>query len=287
MRATLLGALAPILWATVPLCAIITKTLPPYQVVAMTFCISAFIMILNWRRQGKSVAAQLMLPKKIWALGIFGLFGFYLFHFVALRQAPGVEAILIINLWPLFMVLLTSLFERRPLRWWHMVGIVAGFGGIVMISAAHGFQFEPQYWRGYLAALACALIWSCYAALSRKLRDEIPSHAISCFCISNALLLSLVHVVAEPSLPVDTHQGVIILYMGIVPMCLAYFLWDNGIRNGDVRVLGGLSYIGPIVGSALLIAFGYAPLDISLVLSALLILGGAFFSSWMTFSRQD
>jgi drug/metabolite transporter (DMT)-like permease len=41
---------------------------------------------------------------KVWALGLFGLFGYHFLYFTALRNAPAVEAGLIAYLWPLLIV---------------------------------------------------------------------------------------------------------------------------------------------------------------------------------------
>ena len=52
------------------------------------------------------------------ALGVYGLFGFHFLLFIALRNAPPIEANLVNYLWPLFMVVLAPvLLPGMSLPW--------------------------------------------------------------------------------------------------------------------------------------------------------------------------
>ncbi len=58
-------------------------------------------------------------------------------------------------------------------------------------------------------------------------------------------------------------------------MGLAFFLWDVGVKRGDIQMLGVASYAAPLLSTLLLIATGFAAASLSLVLAAGLIAGGA------------
>jgi drug/metabolite transporter (DMT)-like permease len=106
------------------------------------------------------------------------------------RHAPAVDASLICFLWPLLIVLLSSLLPGERLTLVHVVGAAMGFAGAALIPlerAGWSFQFEAQYWLGYLAAGACALTWSGYSVLSRRVGD-VPTDAVGGFCGATALL---------------------------------------------------------------------------------------------------
>jgi drug/metabolite transporter (DMT)-like permease len=71
----------------------------------------------------------------VWALGIWGLFGYHFLYFLAFRLAPPVEVNLLNYLWPLLIVLLSAFLPGKGLRWYHLVGTgLALLGTFVLIT---------------------------------------------------------------------------------------------------------------------------------------------------------
>ncbi len=59
------------------------------------------------------------------------------------------------------------------------------------------------------------------------------------------------------------------------PVGAAFFLWDRGMKQGDIRLLGTASYAAPVISTILLVIFGFAQAHWTLALACLLIVGGA------------
>lgn len=119
-RATVIGFTAILMWAALALLTKLSGPIPPFQLTAMSFTVAFFIGIATWVRDGGNPLAYLKLPKAVWALGITGLFGYHFFYFMALQNAPAVEASLIAYLWPLLIVFFSALFPGERLRWFHV-----------------------------------------------------------------------------------------------------------------------------------------------------------------------
>ena len=66
-----------------------------------------------------------------------------------------------------------------------------------------------------------------------------------------------------------------ILGLGFGPVGLAFFAWDYGVKHGNIKVLGVLSYAAPLLSTLLLIGFGIAPSTEVIWFACLLIVGGA------------
>ena len=218
---------------------------------------------------------HLNLPKSVWALGIFGLFGYHFFYFIALKNAPAIEASLIAYLWPLLIVLFSAWLPDERLSWFHVVGAIAGFAGAgLLVTKGQALTLSTQYSLGYGAALVCALTWSSYSVLSRRW-GTIPTHAVGGFCIVTAVLAWGCHFAFEQtSLPVG-QEWLAILGLGLGPVGLAFYTWDYGVKHGDIKVLGALSYAAPLLSTLLLIACGLADASWRVVAACLLIVGGA------------
>ncbi len=279
LKSTLVGFSAIALWSTLALFTKLSGSIPPFQLTAMSFTLGFAIGVVLWLRQGGSFWQHLQLPKQVWLLGIFGLFGYHFFYFIALQNAPAVEANLIANLWPLLIVFFSALLPQEKLRWFHILGAVIGFFGAVLLVTKGGyFSFDRQYSVGYLAALICSLIWSGYSVLSRFF-GAIPTHAVGGFCGITALLSGLCHFLFETTVMPVGREWLAIICIGLGPVGVAFFTWDYGVKKGDIKVLGALSYSISLLSTILLVMFGFAPVSWSLIVACLLIICGAVLAS--------
>ncbi|MGK7924288.1 MAG: DMT family transporter [Spirulina sp.] len=275
VRATFIGSTAILMWATLALLTALSGDIPPFQLTAMSFTLAFAIGLAFWLKQGIPVVSALRLPLKVWTLGILGLFGYHFFYFIALQNAPVVDANLINYLWPVLIVLFSALLPREQLKWFHVVGSMAGFiGAALLVTKGQSFAFESQYAIGYLAALICAFTWSSYSVLSR-LFGEIPTHSVGGFCGVTAVLAWVCHGLFESTVLPVGGEWLAILGLGLGPVGLAFFTWDYGVKKGNIKVLGALSYSVPLLSTVLLILCGLAEPSISVIFACLLIVGGA------------
>ena len=67
--------------------------------------------------------------------------------------------------------------------------------------------------------------------------------------------------------------------LGLGPVGLAFYLWDHGMKRGDIRALGALSYATPLLSTVLLILFGGGALTWQVAAAAALIVGGAILAA--------
>jgi drug/metabolite transporter (DMT)-like permease len=280
-RATLVGALA--------LLVTLAQPIPPFELVFLTFGV-AFLLALgkwgvDWARGGPPPASHLKLPWRAWAVGVGGLFGYHFLYFNALARAPAVEASLICYLWPLLIVALSIMMPGERLRWFHLVGTLAGLAGAaLLVTKGEAVGFDPRYAAGHLFALACAFTWAGYSYLSRRL-GRIPSDAVGAFCGATALLGLVCHLLLEDWVGPDTTNWIAVLLLGLGPVGAAFFFWDWGVKRGDLQALGALSYLSPLLSTLLLIAAGRAASSWVLAAACLLIVGGAALAAGGLFAR--
>ena len=170
--ATLIGLIAIGFWAVLALLTAATGTIPPFQLLAMTFATGAAIGVVSWIFRPGAIKA-LRQPWPVWLLGVGGLFGYHAVYYAALRKAPPAEASLIAYLWPLLIVLFAACLPGEHLRWRHLGGAVLGLGGTALLLAKKllavqsGGAFDGNVW-GYVAAFGCAFTWSGYSVLNRR-----------------------------------------------------------------------------------------------------------------------
>lgn len=273
--ATTIGLIAILLWSMLALFTAATGTIPPFQLNAMTFLIGGLVGVVSWivRPQGLKALRQ---KPVVWALGIGGLFGYHALYFAALRWAPPAESGLINYLWPLLIVLFSSLLPGEQLRRAHIAGALLGFAGVVVLIAGRGaFDARAEYMPGYICAFIAAFVWAGYSVLSRRF-GQVPTDAVAGFCLMTSLLSLVCHLAFETTVWPETNvQWLALLALGLGPVGAAFYVWDIGMKRGDIRFLGVASYATPVLSTLLLVVAGYAEPTLTLALACGLIVAGA------------
>jgi drug/metabolite transporter (DMT)-like permease len=273
--ATSIGFAAILLWSLLALFTVASGAVPPFQLAAMTFLVAGLVGVVSWIARPHGVRALRQRPV-VWLLGISGLFGYHALYFAALRLAPPAEAGLINYLWPLLIVLFSGLLPGERLRGAHVIGALLGFTGVSLLLAGRGaLDLRAEHWPGYAAAFAAAFVWAGYSVLSRRF-GEVPTDAVAGFCLATAALSLLGHLVVETTRwPSDPVEWLAVLALGLGPVGAAFYVWDIGMKQGDIRWLGVASYAAPVLSTLILVLAGYAEPTLVLGLACALIVAGA------------
>jgi drug/metabolite transporter (DMT)-like permease len=211
--------------------------------------------------------------------GVGGLFGYHALYFAALRLAPPAEAGLINYLWPLLIVLFSALLPGERLRAAHVVGALLGFAGLVALASG-GLVLDPGAAPGYACAFVAAFVWAGYSVLSRRF-GAVPTDAVAGFCLATAALSLAAHLAFETTVwPNTAGQWAAVAALGLGPVGAAFYLWDIGVKRGDIRLLGTASYATPVASTLVLVLAGYAEPTPALALACVLIAAGALVATW-------
>jgi drug/metabolite transporter (DMT)-like permease len=277
-NATLYALAAIALWSSLALLGTRLQHVPPFLLTGIALLVGS---VLGWPffRQWRVSWSAL-------ALGVYGLFGYHFFLFIALRNAPVVEANLVNYLWPLGIVLLAPLFlPGIKLTATHLIAACAGFfgaamaiaGDTLMVSGLQGLVSKGFSW-GYIPALASACIWASYSLMGKRLSLQgrgFPTAAIGLFGLVSGVLSLLCHALLEAPVTLSSRDWLLISLLGLGPLGTAFYLWDAALKNGDARSIGILSYITPLASTVLLMLATGRPLTLGIGLATLLILGAA------------
>jgi drug/metabolite transporter (DMT)-like permease len=278
-RATAIGFVAVLLWSLLAFLTVKTAPVPPFQLSAMAFFIGGGIGLI-WLWRTKSLRTVLRgAGWRVWALGISGLFGYHFLYFSALRLAPAAEAGLIAYLWPLLIVLFSGLLPGETLRAGHVIGALISLAGAALLILSGGGGFSLSFLAGYGLAVLCALTWSGYSVLSRR-AYKTPTGIVAYYCIATAVLATAAHFSFEQTRwPADPMGWFSVLLLGLGPVGLAFYLWDTGMKKGDVQLLGVASYAAPLLSTLVLITAGRAKPNMALLGAAGLITIGALLAA--------
>lgn len=267
----LFAFLAILIWSSLAILGYLCRHIPAFLMASIGFAVGGIIFlpfVSQWRLAWSSIA-----------LGIYGFFGYHFVFFWALRLAPPIEVNLVNELWTIFVVLLAPLFfADAKLRVNHFIGAFLAVVGTALMVHGTGFGGEGSL-LGFGFGLITAVIWSTYSLLVRK-SPAVPSSMVGLYCLVSALLSYICHLLFESSYTPTNIDWVLLFFMGVGPMGVAFFLWDWALRRGDVRVIGSISYLIPVFATAWLVVFADNELLWSTVGAMVLILGGAAVGSF-------
>ncbi|WP_170784948.1 EamA family transporter [Ruegeria lacuscaerulensis] len=284
-HATGIGFVAVLLWALLALFTVGSAPTPPLLLNALCFSIGGTLgLVWTWATGRLSQLREI--PWTTYLFGTIGLFGYHALYFSALRMAPAAEAGLIAYLWPLLIVLLSGLLPGEQLRIGHLIGACLGFAGAAVIIAGGGSSgFQAEHLPGYGLALMCALTWSGYSVLSRRLGDT-PTSSVAVFCVATAVASGLLHIAVEETVWPETILGWgSVIALGLGPVGLAFYVWDIGVKQGDIQILGTSSYAAPLLSTLVLVVAGIAAPSWGLAIAAVLITGGALIAARASMRR--
>lgn len=278
MNSTLIGSFAILLWATLALFTVGAKNIPPFELLGICFSISFIIGLLWCFKNGVNLLKNLRHPLSVWIVGIGGLFGYHLFYFLALQNAPALEANLINYLWPLLIVLFSTFLPNEKLHIHHVLGAICGLIGTVFLLLNKGDLGEFSFHFGYVYALLAALTWSSYSVISRKF-EQVPTFLVTAFSFIVAIFSFGFHFLFEKSVIPTSSEFMWAFLLGLGPVGGAFYVWDVGMKKGDIKFLGTASYAIPLLSTLLLILFGFAKSSLNVWIACCLIVLGSVISS--------
>ncbi|EJN20824.1 putative permease [Pseudomonas sp. GM79] len=280
--ATAVGVIAVFLWSCLALLTTLTEGIPPFQLLTLSFGVAFVASLCILGRRGVAGFRSWNQPWSVWAVGFLGIFAYHALYFFALKAAPAAEASLIAYLWPLLIVLFSAFTAGEQLRKRQLLGALLGLAGTAFIMQQRASaEVADMPVAGYLAAFACALVWSSYSVINRRF-NEVPSSIIGGICGLVAVAGLVCHLAFETSVTPDSGQWAAIVGLGLGPVGLAFFAWDHATKHGSLSMLGALSYLAPLISTLLLVAIGQSHASPFLIIPALLIIVGAVIATSRT-----
>lgn len=274
MKSDLLALSAIVLWSILAALGVTLSHVPPFLLTGIALIIGSLIAL---PLSGFRMAAW-KVPLPTMLLGVYGLFGFHLLFFIALRNAPAVEANLINYLWPLGMVILAPLIlPEIKLRRSHIGAALLGFSGAAVAiigRSSDGAEFSGGFHLGYLFALGSAFIWATYSLGSRRVA-HFETAAVGSFAALSGGLSLVCHFLFEPATTLSSSDLLKITILGIGPIGGAFFLWDAAIKAGDPRRIGVFAFLTPLLSTIVVVLSTGQEFRANIIVSAVMIIAAA------------
>jgi len=271
IKATIIGQAALVIWSLSACCTMALGGIPAFEILSGIF-ISGFVASSIINTIKGNWGSVLKRPKYLIIAGILGIIGNDIFYILSFKNAPAIQVDLIVYLWPMMVLILSSLFLNEKTGPNHIFACILAFLGVYILLAADSDTglFQPQYLIGYAFAFASALLWSIYIIISRKYAKSTPE-LFAVYCGVGAIFSLFMHFNFETTIIPSFQQGLILVMMGVATHSFAYYGWDFAIKRGHFKLLSILPYGNPILSVLALIFFGFADLTIEVLISTIMV----------------
>jgi drug/metabolite transporter (DMT)-like permease len=284
---SVIGAVGVMLWAAETTLITFTTAIPPVQTVGLAFVFAALLSPIVWWMTGSGPRDAFRLPASIWLTAVGTLVAYHACIYYATQKAPPAPAAMLQGTTPLMIVLGSALLPGERLRWWHIAGATFGLVGVLLLidgGEAPGSWPDAAFYLSLIGVAAA--LWGLYAIFSRS-QPDVPTSALGVFYAASAAICLAVHGVLESWVAPTGSEWAAIAGLGILPMGLAIYFWDFGIKRGDIQALGAFAYVEPFVGAVLVALFARGYLDLSLLLPGVLVVGGAVLASASLWNPEE
>jgi drug/metabolite transporter (DMT)-like permease len=194
---------------------------------------------------------------------------------LGLERTSPFSSSLLIGTVPLFTIaLLAALGERSPPRSWIGVG-VALVGAAIFVADKFG---APDSLLGDLLSLGSAISFAIYGVVNRRLVKRYPTATYTAYTVLAGaiplLFISGPAAVQQDWRAVSITSWVVVVYMTVLPVYVAYIVWNWGIARRGAAAASSYTLLVPVVSGLLSTVFYAEAFDLAKLLGAALILAG-------------
>jgi drug/metabolite transporter (DMT)-like permease len=120
---------------------------------------------------------------------------------------------------------------------------------------AHSLERLTASWQAspwpYPLGLGAAVCWGLYSTLSRRWAGRAEGGAVALFTFASGLVLGGIRLVRPETSSVSGGTLLLLGFMALFPVLIAYGLWDHAVRKGNLPLVAAASYGAPIVSTLL------------------------------------
>jgi len=192
---------------------------------------SAILIILIIIRRRSS---EVLRFKQLLIFLLLGFTGYFIAHglqFFGLYYLPAITVTFILNMTPIFVLVLSVISLREKPTSIQFVGIVIVICGVMLFFSGSPLVLNEVF--GVLLTTLSGISWASYMTITRYyLRDdEVDVFILTSYSMSFGLLLLLGTAVLSNSITLPSMSGwFIIFWLGIVNTALAFVLWNHALK---------------------------------------------------------
>ncbi|MGN1419179.1 MAG: DMT family transporter [Acutalibacteraceae bacterium] len=270
-------------WATMAaVVKMILSDIPNLEALSVSsFFAFFFLLALNFKtkkiKEMKKYSAKDYLVMS--GLGFLGLFLYSALYYYGLSQLSSQEACVLNYLWPIMLVIFSSIILKEKMTVMKAVAMLCSFFGIIVLllgnenlSAGNGASVGLV--SGIISCIVAAACYGLFSVLNKKADyDQNISMMVSWLVVAVCAMIS--GRITETWVPIKAVQWLGILWLGVAINAVAYLLWAFALKGEqNTAKIANLAYLTPFLSLIISAVFLKEKLRLQSVAALVLIIGG-------------
>jgi drug/metabolite transporter (DMT)-like permease len=237
------------------------------------------------KRKTQSIQPRLSLPYLLGCGGLYVLYQACLYSALGMAQTRGqvLEVGLLNYLWPMLTLLFSVWLFKMRFRFWLIpsafiatVGVLLATSQNQVLSWVSFTSNIQQHAAPYVLGFAAAVSWALYSTLSRRWAGDSPGNAVPLFMLASASILGLIRLLFLNEQTTWSRDALLEFVFLAIGSNLAYLLWEQAVRKGDIILVAAFSYFTPLFSTLISTLYlGIKP-GVRLWVGCALVISGAF-----------
>ncbi len=252
-------------------------TISAYRTLAAVLVLTGAIAVR--RRLAISWAAARSHGRRIAAVGLLTIAFQVLFFVAVVASGVSVATVICLGFAPVLLLVIDSVRQRRLPAATHLLTVVMAIAGLLLVSllgSGPGDQASSPL-IGVVSALASGAAFGLSAEVARPLSQALDTLTITVATLAVAAavlvpgVLAVAYVRGDPLTTTDLPSWLLLVYLGVVTMALAYALLYAGLRSTSSGVAMIATLVEPVVAVLLAVLLLHEQLTLAGAVGCLLI----------------
>lgn len=249
-KAYVLCGIAILLWGSVSTIGkLFLKDAPVIEFLFyMSFFASATLLLgLVLQNKIKDIFSQSLTDYlKLSLIGIVGILIYNVLYFEALTRTSAANVSIIGSVWPIILVIFSSILLKRKSALTGWLALLLGFAG-VFLATLDNLSFTTNFQRltGDFLVLCSALIFALFFMLSNKYKSN--NYLFMFFCYLSSFIASGVYLLLTQGFSQSSSFIIPALYIGALPSAVGFAFFSEALNKGNITRIANLANLTPFV----------------------------------------
>lgn len=245
------AVLTVFIWSTLATIAkILLSDIPNLETLAISSLLAfLFLVIINIRNGLIKTLKNYSLKDyfKMAGLGFLGLFLYSALYYFGLTQLSSQEACILNYLWPIMLVIFSSIILKEKMTAIKLIAMLCSFAGIIILSTGSSSISGKNVWAGIASCIIAAACYGLFSVLNKK-ADYDQNIAMMIIWLTTAICSAITGLFTEKWVPIKPTQWLGIIWLGVVIDAVAYLMWALALKGAkNTAKIANLAYLTPFL----------------------------------------
>ncbi|MHB8072194.1 DMT family transporter [Desulfosporosinus fructosivorans] len=210
-----------------------------------------FALIVVGIRQSPKVKIA-MLPQ-LFLLGLLQISLMYFFFYNGLAHTSGMKGAVLSSAAIFFVVVLAHfVYVDDRLDWRKILGLIAGFAGIILINSGQNFTFDFS-WQGEGFMILSGIVSAFGTILAKRISKEVHPFVLTAWqmLLGSVILIAVGLPSLKPHSMVFTNKALVLLVYSAFLSATAFSLWYAILKYNKAGEISVYKFMTPVSGAML------------------------------------